>query len=376
MMRMDLGRPGRRMTLSLALLVALGANSACSNGSSSGTDLVALRAALASNPDVEVIATDEKAGVFTVRVKSTGQITTVAAADLAAGKSISFTTQGGTATATAGPGGTAGVTAPGVDIRASGSASGAPANVAITGSGGRGVDVTAGGGAASVAATGTRGSADVSARPGQAEVTARGAQPAGEARPRSGAGAAAAPGGLTVTADGQTVTLGGTRSGGVAVTANGERVAVDPARGGVTVSANGDRVTATSGNTRAQQRPAAGAAAEVEDTRPRRSQPYQCGGGQSLRIENEFIETSGTAVSVEGGCNVVIRNAHIVTNGIGVLAAGASDVTIQDSIIEARGGAVSIQGTATLTASGSTLRGGVRKMGLGNFVDRGGNTIR
>ncbi len=115
---------------------------------------------------------------------------------------------------------------------------------------------------------------------------------------------------------------------------------------------------------------------DVDDGRPRRSQPYQCGGGQSLRIENERIETTGTAVMVEGGCNVTIRNVHIVSGGTGIVAGGASDVTIEDSVIEARSGAVSIQGTATVTASGSTLRGGVRRAGLGTFNDRGGNTIR
>jgi hypothetical protein len=78
----------RIRTLALACLVAA-ALAACERAAETpapqaSTELDWTRAALERNPNLEVIATDAEAGVFTVRDRASGEVQTVKASDLAA----------------------------------------------------------------------------------------------------------------------------------------------------------------------------------------------------------------------------------------------------------------------------------------------------
>ncbi len=335
----------------------------CSSTGGAKDELTAARLMLANNPEVEVVATDDKAGVFTVRVKSTGQLIMVTAADAAQGKSLVVSVDGVAAQG----GGTVTVAAAQRPGGQSATVSNGQASVtARTGNAQTPQDASV-----AVATRGDRGVVTVETDRGTARVTASGVVAAGG----RGVDVGTERQSVSVSADGQNVTVGGTRAGKLTVTADGETVDIGSRKGSVTVTNDGQTVT-VGGNAGVRVTQASGADAGADAGRARRSQAYQCGGGESLRIDNQVIETSGTAVSAQGGCTVVITNSHIVTTGIGVQAGGGATVSIENSVIEGRGSAVSVNGGATVSAAGSTLTGGVSKSGLGSFVDRGGNRLR
>lgn len=63
-------------------LLAVAIASACAK--QEGSELQWARSALARNPDVEIVAADEKAGVFTLRDRQTGEVTAVPLQEIAA----------------------------------------------------------------------------------------------------------------------------------------------------------------------------------------------------------------------------------------------------------------------------------------------------
>lgn len=329
-------------SLGVAALLLICAGGCSSVGGEQG-DLTLARAVLANNPDVEVVATDERAGIFTLRVKRNGQIITVNATDVARGKGVPLDAEaspsrsGSSATLTHEPG-----------------AAGQTVTVGTTGAG---VSVTAGGGAKATGQT--------------VEV----ATPGRRVEVRTGRSPSTGVDDTRVTADGSPNASSGevrvsTGTSGVSVTSDGRSVNVGSGGGGVTVSANGRTVTVGGDqNARVNERPATGSAG-------RRAEAHMCEAGQSLRIDNQTIRTNGPAVDARGGCQVIITNSTIRSSGVGILASGGSSVTIESSVVDGMAGAVDVSDGATVSASTSTLRGGIRKSGAGSFVDRGGNMVR
>jgi hypothetical protein len=63
-------------------LLAVAVASACAK--QEGSELQWARSALARNPDIEIVAADEKAGVFTLRNRATGEVTAVPLQEIAA----------------------------------------------------------------------------------------------------------------------------------------------------------------------------------------------------------------------------------------------------------------------------------------------------
>jgi hypothetical protein len=82
--------------------------------------LEAAKALISADPDLEIVATDERAGVITVRVKSTGQINVLKAEDVQAGKLVKQASAAERAEAAAAGGVSATATGDGVRLEGGG----------------------------------------------------------------------------------------------------------------------------------------------------------------------------------------------------------------------------------------------------------------
>jgi hypothetical protein len=303
---------------------ALTALVACGSGGASDT-IEKAQIAVRANPSLELVATDDRQGVLTVRVVRTGAMMTVNAADVVAGTAF------------------------------------------------RGLDATA---AAAAAAPATA-----------SESTEKSAAPAQRTEPPASAQqritAANERGQVTVTRSGGALTVqsGDSRVGvaGAAVSAERPLSAAPPA------AAPEERAQAAPAPAPAE--PAARPAqdtAKVESTAPqkgavldesrleKRNRPVSCVGSQTVNLTDVLLSTDGIAVAVTG-CTVHIRNSH-VKGQIGLQVAGGGTVTIENSIIE---GTMAMQLTpgANVSVKSSTIRGQVQRVGV-NVNDQGGNVWR
>ena len=103
--------------------------------------------------------------------------------------------------------------------------------------------------------------------------------------------------------------------------------------------------------------------------------PIRCAGPEELVLENRSIVTDGHAVEIIGSCDIEIRSSHIVAGGTAILVRGSGDVRVVDSFVQGNESAALLMGSGDLIYRSSTFRGGLRKLGTGDLIDEGGNTI-
>ena len=308
-----------------AHLAAIALVSCCLLGSmagcvSRGSDPVAVaQVAVRANPDLELLATDERQAVLTVRDKRTGRILTVGAEAVVAGTAFRDLN------ATAPP---AQPSAARTELPpASPTASDAERNAGAPTPGARVSAAPPSGGKKNRPAvpveSETTGSVPADTQPGTTSVGRAPREPL-----RSEEGAAAAPAAGTAPPDGRSPST---------------------------------------------QSPSAGASLD-ESRLQRRTTPVQCAGADTVRLDRVWLEVDRVAIQALGKCGVHITNSHIVGR-VAVQATGNTTVTIENSIIEGR---VAIQAaqTSSISAQSSTIRGRVVKLQNGAVRDLGQNVWR
>jgi hypothetical protein len=179
---------------------------------------------------------------------------------------------------------------------------------------------------------------------------------------------------IRVVADGQAVSVTPRAGGGVTVNADGQTVTVDQRRGGVTVNADGQSVSVGSSGAAARSSRSSSRAGRTElETR---GEPVVCSGGQDIRLEGVRLETATPAIVAGGGCQVTIIDSEILSDEVAITASGGASITIENSLISGRQGAATIAGTAQVAARDSELRGRINRGGAGQFLDNGNNIFR
>ncbi|MFN8060480.1 MAG: hypothetical protein U0Q12_15100 [Vicinamibacterales bacterium] len=342
-------------TWSVAWLLAA---AACGASGSSRIEIV--KASVNQDPDLEVVATDDKAGVLTVKVKSSNELVTVNVKDIEDGKPLVIKTKGGTGgrgAEVAVTGGNAG------SVRVDATREGPDASAAT---------VEAASDTASVqlrAARDRDGKAVTIDTPGGAVAIARDAS--GRATITANPNAAGASG-ATITADGgrRTAEVQSQTGGTVQATPGGVKIEgkrPDGSKGTVKVD-NG-------GVTSERSQAGSGDVTPAFEGLDRRTGKITCTGKQNMRLDHIFLNVPGDdAIVVEGACDVLIRRSHIVSGKTAVVIVGAGDLVIEDSVIDGRSASVSLQGTASASAKGSTFHGRVLRSGISKMQDLGGNT--
>ena len=304
---------------------------ACSQSEQNELDWA--RAALERNTALEVVATDEKSGIFTVRLKETGELRTVRANALVAILPPN----------------------PGDAARADAPAPGSPAEAPSAAADSESADGTDSGAPwpTDMAEDRVPEQADESRRLASSEEPPRapkGAEPAAIGKLPADAAPRAAP----QDADG-------------AVPARGTRVlAAGP---GYTIQTAGPADPARPGaQTESARNDAWTASAAVE----RRVEPIVCQGARFMHIDNRNLVFDGDAVMAEEGCEVHITNSRISATGLGITARGAS-VHIRNSRVE--GGTASIEASdgAQIYARSSTFKGMMRRLDSASLHDLGDN---
>lgn len=111
--------------------------------------------------------------------------------------------------------------------------------------------------------------------------------------------------------------------------------------------------------------PARGVAVE------KRSEPLICQGPRLLHIDGRNLEFEGDAVTAEDGCELHITNSHIIAHGVGI-SARAANVHVQNSVVEGDAGSVSASEGAQVYTQQSTFRGLSRRLDTASIHDLGG----
>jgi hypothetical protein len=302
--------------------------------SSRGSDAVAVaQVAVRANPELELMATDERQAVLTVRIKKTGRVITVRADDVVAGSAFRDLDAG-----------TAKSETPAAPVAATPPAA-APAPP------------------------------PPSPQPGaarQAEVSTPAARvavvpPSGESKKRQATVAVEADTSRGVTAETPAATVSVERAprpaGRSAEAAAPPTTAVPPAR----------PPAAAEGAARSTQSSPAGTTTTLDaSSLRRRTDPVQCLGTESIRLDGVLLQADRVAVQAGGKCAVHITNSHVV-GSIAVRTLGDATVTIENSVIEGR---LQATQTSTISARASTIQGRVTKLQSGAVRDLGQNVWR
>jgi hypothetical protein len=335
----------------------------CSSAGNAGA-VEKAQIAVRANPSLELVATDERQGVLTVKVKGSGQMLTVSVADVVAGTAFRDLDAGPGGARTAGGGNSSGSSR--VDVNT-------PKGQVSAGRSGSGVDVSTPEGQVSVKRSGD--GVAVSTPEGKVGVRRSGdnvavSTPEGQVsakRPGSGAGVSA-PEGVRRSEEGVAVS---TPEGQVAVKPSGSGLSVATPEGQVTVGGGGVAVDPR----RAPSPNSPGRGAVIDESRlERQTHPVSCKGGNSIDLSEVLLRVEDIAVETVGGCVVRIRNSHIVGD-VALQSTGATTVTIENSIIEGRV-ALALKGSVMVSVQSSTIRGAVQKVGAANLRDLGGNLWR
>jgi hypothetical protein len=285
--------------------------------------------AVRANPSLELIATDERQGVLTVRVKRTGQILTVHAADVTAGTAFR-------------------------DLESS---TGAPSASSVSASG------------SSVSGSSTT----MSAGPG----------------PRSAGAASRTEAGRTEVASAGHRDVIRETTGGVRVVTDSATGRVSITTPTARVVAGGTQVAAGTGQSlppeaksekseeaaspSAAQSAQSGPGAHIDESRlERRTRGVVCVGSQGVQLEGVLLRVEDAAIQVTGPCKITIRNSHIAGE-IAVQMTGSGVVTVDNSIIEGRSAAFQLAGDAVVEVRASTVRGAVQSVQNAKVRDQGGN---
>jgi hypothetical protein len=297
--------------------------------SSKAGDAVAVaQVAVRANPELELVATDDRQAVLTVRVRRTGRILTVRADDVVAGSA--FRDLDTTAARPDPPPAAATPPAPAAPAGPARQAErpAADAPVAVVQSTGEGKKRQA---AAPVKSNDTRSApAETSSAPASTGSSSR-------AVPRTAEQPAETPKASDLSASAQT----------------------PPAR----------RVSPSPQSPRSS----AGDGASIDDASlQRRTNPVQCRGAETVRLDGVLLQTDRVAIEAMGKCGVHITNSHVIGR-VAVQALGEATVTIENSIIEGR---IQATQTSTISARSSTIQGRVMKLQGGTVRDLGQNVWR
>jgi hypothetical protein len=275
--------------------------------------------AVRANPSLELIATDDRQGVLTVRVKRSGQILTVRASDVTAGTAFR-------------------------DLESS---TGAPSGSSVSGSSPSmsGSPVPRSSGAASKTDATSAGHRDI------VQET---------------------PGGVRVVTDSATgrvsITTPTARvvAGGAPLTAGTGQSLPPEAR-----EARSQREATSEREARSEKGDEAGA--HIDESRlERRTRGVVCVGSQGVQLDGVLLRVEDAAIQVTGPCKISIRNSHIVGE-IAVQMTGSGVITIDNSIIEGRSAAFQLAGDAVVEVRASTVRGAVQSVQNAKVRDQGGN---
>jgi hypothetical protein len=299
-----------KTTCLAALLLAL---NACSKLGMGQDEMTWAREALGRNERLEVVASDNQAKTFTVRLKDSGQLVVIPVDQVVAGPAVAM--EPAKQAATAPPASDAPAEAPGPASTAP-AESAQPASPPATPAS----SPSQASGTSALASAGQPAETDEAARP--AETTGPHAQSAANARAGS-------------------------------VLASGP---------GYSIKASGSK----GGPARPSPSTAPGGAPE------RLHDPIICQGSRLLHIDNRNLEFDGDAITAEDGCEIHITNTHISAKGIGVLAR-AANVHIKNSEIDGGSGAVDASDGAQVYAESSRFKGLTRRLESSAFHDLGGN---
>jgi hypothetical protein len=341
-----------RTTLTLAAApIAIGLLTltlACNSGGNASADVEKAQIAVRANPALELVATDERQSVLTVRVRQSGRVMTVSVADVIAG--VAFRDMDAPAAAqTNGQGG--------------GNASGSSRDQRVA--------VATPGGAVSVQRSGN--GVNVTTPEGQVNVN----------RTRDGGVDVAGPGGaVSVQRSGNGVSVA-TPDTQVNVNRNRDgSLGVSTPNGQVSIGADGIRVQGDARGRDSSARPApaggstaqdpSGRGANIDETRLEQlTRPVTCRAEGTVDLDNVLLRVDGDAVSTVGGCRIHIRNSHII-GSTAIRAVGSSIVTVENSIIEGRT-AFHLEGSVDMSVKSSTVRGEIQKLGSVSLRDLGSN---
>jgi hypothetical protein len=269
------------------------------------------KAALARNPQFEIVATDDSAGVFTVRDTASGEVRTLKLGELMA--------------------------APRPASDAAHSAAAAPAPVPT---------VEAADDATAAARTTDPMTTRTTTDTQTTEIV--------EAVP-SASGAALAEG------PGYSITRG---------TGSHPEAAGDTLEGpGYRIERS-----ATTGNAGARQPGADETGTASPLAAEKRTDPIVCQGNRLMRIDGETIEFTGDAVIAERGCDLYISNARISAGGVGIIARQQARVHIVNSSIGGSRASYEVSDGAELYVARTTITGVGRRFDNASMTDLGGNS--
>jgi hypothetical protein len=304
-----------------ALLLAL---SACSKLGMGQDEMAWARQALDRNDRLQVVASDNQAKTFTVRMKDSGQMVVIPVDQIVAGPT-GFVETPAKQAATAPPEAPAEAPAPPPALEpAAPSPAGTPAptpSEQATGS-------------STVASTGEPArSPGRQASPAESYGQSEEAAPPAEVKgPHADSAANAKAGSVLASGPGYSIKASGSKAG----------------------PTHSSPVTAARG------------------TPERLHDPIICQGSRLLHIDNRNLEFDGDAITAEDGCEIHITNTHISAKGIGVLAR-AANVHIKNSEIDGDSGAVDASDGAQVYAESSRFKGLTRRLESSAFHDLGGN---
>jgi hypothetical protein len=296
-----------QMLFAAAALLSL---AACERGTSA-REIDWAKQALARNPGYEIVATDEVAGVFTVRDTRTGAVSTVNVDDLMA----------------------------------------APRRARES---------------ADVAQTGAPGVTPADTAPAPPPATAPTLEPGAEAQSAPALAdnqtteevhAPPAPGGPTLA-----------QGPGYSISRGQQHAAATPPAP-PKLEGPGYSITREESAAKAANANAERTAANVE----RRSDPIICQGDRLMRIDGETIEFTGDALIAEKGCDLYISNARIRAGGIGLIARQAR-VHIVNSTIGGSAASYEASEGAEIYVARSTFAGIGRRFDTASMTDLGGNS--
>lgn len=297
----------------LAVGAALTLIAACSQAGAGHGQLSWAQAALERNPNIEVIAVDQRAGTLKVRLKLSG-VTRVLAADQVVG------------------------TVPQAIDRGAAS----PVNPAEAAG-------------ARSAPTGSE-AMDVADSEAGAPVESQAPAPAAPA-----ASATQAFSGDTMPPPPKTSTAAPTPA--PPALRPGQRVVASGPGYSIVVTSKGGK----------HPSPASAAEARVTDAPLERVRaPIVCDGSRLLHIDNRNLEFQGNAITATHGCDIRITNSRIAAGGIGILARGASVHVENSQIIGHRASIEALDG-AQVYVETSTFDGPRRRLGHSAIHDLGGN---
>ncbi len=303
-----------------ALLFSL---SACSKLGLNQDEMTWARGALERNSRVEIVASDNQAKTFTVRVRDTGQLVVLPLDQIVAGpeSALEAPKQAATTPAAAPE---APAQPPAAPATAPQTPPPAPPPPPAPGEAS---------GSSSLAAAGEpAGSASPSSESYGQSQTEETARSTGAKGPHAESAANARPGSVLASGPGYTIKATGSRAG-----AARPSPAISPG----------------------------GAPERLHD-------PIICQGSRLLHIDNRNLEFDGDAITAEDGCEIHITNTHISAKGIGVLAR-AANVHIKNSEIDGDSGAVDASDGAQVYAESSRFKGLTRRLESSAFHDLGGN---